>query len=54
VTNLGTPELRINPFRAQLSEQCLAGFVATAGEGDARAFFREGQGGRSSNAREGR
>jgi hypothetical protein len=31
VTNLGTPEPRINPFRAQLSEQCLAGFVATAG-----------------------
>jgi hypothetical protein len=31
----------------------LAGFVATAGEGDSRTFFREGQGRGSSNTRDG-
>src|SRR5690242_1218557 len=43
--------LRIEP--AELSRQILAGFVASTSNDDPRALFREGQGGGSSNAREG-
>jgi hypothetical protein len=38
---------------AELSHQILADFVASAGDDDACAFAREGNRGRSSNAREG-
>src|ERR1700674_4108207 len=38
---------------AKLSHQISAGFVASTRDTDARTLFREGQGGGSSNAREG-
>src|SRR5271155_4637887 len=41
VAHVGTPILRLNADLAEFGDQFLAGFVAAAGDNDARAFTRE-------------
>ena len=53
VTHVGIHVFRLRVEAAELSHQILAGFVASTRDNDARTLFREGQGGGSSNAREG-
>src|ERR1700732_5404436 len=53
VSYIGFHVFRLRVEYAELSDQILAGFVASARDNDARTLFREGQGGGSSNAREG-
>jgi hypothetical protein len=53
MTDISTPILCLSADGAKFSDQFLAGFVASAGDSDTRTLFREGQGGGSSNAREG-
>jgi hypothetical protein len=53
VAHVGIHVFRVRVESAELSHQILAGFVASTRDNDARTFFREGQGGGSSNAREG-
>src|ERR1700730_10063880 len=53
VAHIGIHIFRLRVESAELSHQILAGFVATTRDNDARTLFREGQGGGSSNAREG-
>jgi hypothetical protein len=53
VTHIGIHVFRLRVESAELSHQILAGFVASTRDNDARTLFREGEGGGSSNAREG-
>src|ERR1700732_2550875 len=53
VSYIGFHVFRLRVESAELSHQILAGFVASTRDNDARTFFREGQGGGSSNARKG-
>ena len=53
VTHVGIHIFRLRVEAAELSYQILAGFVASTRDDDARTLFREGQGGSSSDAREG-
>src|ERR1700680_1641488 len=53
VAYIGIDVLRLRVEYAELSDQISAGFVASTRDNDARALFREGQGGGSSDAREG-
>jgi hypothetical protein len=53
MADIGAPILRLSASGAKLSDQSLPAFVASAGDSDTRTLFREGQGGSSSNAREG-
>src|SRR2546422_3486663 len=53
VAYIGMHVFRLRVESAELSHQILAGFVASTRDNDACPLFREGQGGGSSNAREG-
>src|ERR1700731_3814160 len=53
VSYIGFHVFRLRVESAEFSHQILAGFVASARDNDARALFREGKGGGSSDAREG-
>src|SRR5216683_3272752 len=50
---IGIHVFRLRVESPKLSHQILAGFVASTRDDDARTLFREGQGGGSSDAREG-
>jgi hypothetical protein len=50
---IGVHVFRLRVESAELSHQILAGFVPSTRDYDARTLFSEGQGGGSSNAREG-
>src|SRR5712692_10532053 len=53
VAYIGIHVFRLRVESAELSHQIMAGFVASTRDNDARTLFREGQGGSSSNARQG-
>src|SRR5713226_3751556 len=53
VAYIGIHVFRLRVESAELSHQILTGFVASTRDNDARTLFREGQGGGSSNARDG-